>query len=85
MPPDDRPTLELRDYLRVLRRRKWIIAATVLVCMGAALTMALIEKPIYQSGAKVLLQRRFVETLFDPTLSQQQASDATPSGATRSR
>jgi polysaccharide biosynthesis transport protein len=76
VPPDQPTTLELRDYLRVLRRRKWIIAATVLVCMAASLTMALIEEPIYSSGAKVLLQRRFVETLFDPTLSQQQLRDA---------
>jgi polysaccharide biosynthesis transport protein len=74
VPPDDHATLELRDYLRVIRRRKWIMAVTMLVCIGAALTMALLAEPIYGSSAKVLLERRFVETLFDPTLQQQQQS-----------
>jgi succinoglycan biosynthesis transport protein ExoP len=65
--PEEPQALELRDYLRVLRRRKWIIAVALLLCIGAALTMALIRQPIYSSSARVLLERRLVERLFVPT------------------
>jgi capsular exopolysaccharide synthesis family protein len=75
VPPDER-TLELRDYMRVLRRRKWIIAVTVLLCTGAGLAMALVETPVYGASAKVLLERRFVETLFDPIQARQEERDA---------
>lgn len=61
------PALELRDYLRVLRRRKSIIAVTMVVCIGAALTMALVEQPSYTANGRVLLERRLVERLFIPT------------------
>ena len=47
MPPEEHATLELRDYLRVLRRRKWTVALTILVCLTASLVMALVEKPVY--------------------------------------
>jgi non-specific protein-tyrosine kinase len=60
------PQLELRDYLRVIRRRKGIIALTVLLCVGAALAASLSQTKIYQASADVLLQPRRSETLFDP-------------------
>ncbi|HEX9529825.1 MAG TPA: Wzz/FepE/Etk N-terminal domain-containing protein, partial [Acidimicrobiales bacterium] len=49
------PELELRDYLRVLRRRKWTIILAVLVVLGAAITSAELQTPVYRSGALILL------------------------------
>ena len=66
MPPEEDTTLELRDYFRVLRRRKWIIAFTLIVCVGAALAIAMTQTPVYTAATRVLLQRSFVEQLFVP-------------------
>jgi len=64
---DERAVRELRDYLVVIRRRKWtILGATVLV-LAAALAHALTQKTIYRSSAEVLLQARASEQLFQPS------------------
>jgi len=59
-------TLELRDYLRVVRRRKWVIVVTMVVCIAAAVTMSLIQAPVYSSTARLLLDHRLVDKLFVP-------------------
>ncbi len=64
MPPEEDTTLELRDYLQVLRRRKWIIAITLIVCVGAAFAFSLTQTPVYGTGAKVLLDESLSESLF---------------------
>ncbi|GMU79192.1 MAG: hypothetical protein AMXMBFR46_19850 [Acidimicrobiia bacterium] len=69
-------TLELRDYLRVLWRRKWTIIITVIVCVGAALTMSMTRSDVYSVGTKVLLERRLVDALFVPTEQQGQGVDS---------
>lgn len=57
-------TLELRDYLAVLRRRKVMIvlvaAISVLVTLGYSLT----RTPIYQARAQVLIQQRESDRLL---------------------
>lgn len=57
-------TLELRDYLRVLWRRKWTIVVTIAVCVTVASFMALRQKPVYSTKTSVLLDQRLVDTLF---------------------
>lgn len=47
---------DLRSYLSVLRRRKWIVALTVLIAVGAALAYSFIQSPRYSATAEVLIQ-----------------------------
>lgn len=58
--------IELRDYLRVLRRRRILIAMTTLVVVGAALVFSFLQTPVYRATAELLLQPRSTESLFDP-------------------
>jgi capsular exopolysaccharide synthesis family protein len=48
--------LGLRDYLNILRTRKWLIFATMLVVVGAALFWTFRQTPIYESTARVLVK-----------------------------
>jgi polysaccharide biosynthesis transport protein len=50
--------LSLRDYLSVLRRRKWVILLCVVVVTGVALAYSLIQNPVYEASSKVLLSRQ---------------------------
>lgn len=49
-------SLELRDYLGILRRRKWFIILPTTVIVVAALTASLLTTPIYEAAADVVLQ-----------------------------
>jgi Mrp family chromosome partitioning ATPase/capsular polysaccharide biosynthesis protein len=48
--------LGLRDYLRVLRRRKWIVLEALVLVPVAAVALSLRQSPQYQSSADVLLR-----------------------------
>jgi polysaccharide biosynthesis transport protein len=48
----------LHDYLRVLRRRKWIILTAVIVVPAVAVAMSMRQQPLYQSTAEVLLTNK---------------------------
>jgi polysaccharide biosynthesis transport protein len=58
--------LDLRGYLRVVRRRKWIIMAATVLVAATALGVSLIQTPVYEGRAELLLQARSSETLFNP-------------------
>lgn len=58
-------SFELRDYLHVLRRRSWVVAAAVAVTVGAALVGSFLREPVYEGEARVLLASEQGETLFD--------------------
>ncbi|MGH3927267.1 MAG: Wzz/FepE/Etk N-terminal domain-containing protein, partial [Pseudonocardiaceae bacterium] len=47
--------MELRDYLRILRKRAWLIAAAALLCPATALASSLATTPVYQGTAKLLV------------------------------
>jgi succinoglycan biosynthesis transport protein ExoP len=47
--------MEPRDYLRIFRKRRWLIIAATLLCVGAALIISLSTTPIYQGTAKLLV------------------------------
>lgn len=70
MPEDVGDELDLKDYLRVVRRRKWLIVAVTIVVAGIALGISLVQTPVFQSQAELLLQARTSETLFDPNTGQ---------------
>jgi Mrp family chromosome partitioning ATPase/capsular polysaccharide biosynthesis protein len=48
--------LGLRDYLQILRRRKWIVVAALVIVPLAAVSLSLRESPVYQSSSDVLLR-----------------------------
>ncbi len=62
--------LELRDYLRVLTRRKMVVIFTVLVVVGVSLLTSFLQEPIYRGTARLLLQARASESPFDPSTGQ---------------
>jgi capsular exopolysaccharide synthesis family protein len=72
--PQEEKTLELRDYLRVLRRHKWLMAITVVVCLSVALGVSLSKAPVYATTTQVILERRLVDRLFVPTEQQSDES-----------
>lgn len=48
----------LRDYLQVVRRRKWIIVEAVVIVPLAALAFSLHQQPQYEGSAQVLLSQQ---------------------------
>jgi len=68
MPVDLEPrTLELRDYLRVIRRFKWTIALTVVLCVAAALALSFREEPKYTAISSLVITPELAETLLNPS------------------
>jgi len=66
MLPEEASELELRDYLRVLRRRKWSVLLVTLLVVAAAVGVSLVQTPVYQGSAEILVQSKASESLFDP-------------------
>jgi polysaccharide biosynthesis transport protein len=67
-------TNTLRDYLRVARRRKWIIAQAVILVPLVAVGLSLHQRKIYRASAQVLLATPNVANqlngINDPALTQ---------------
>src|SRR5665648_40152 len=64
-------TIELADYLRVLRERKWVVLLTTLVVVFAVLLISFLQTPGYRASAKILYNKTDFETaLFDMPLFQ---------------
>jgi len=49
---------ELRDYLHIVRRRKWIILTAVVLVPAVAVGLSLRQKPVYQASASVYLSNQ---------------------------
>ena len=45
----ERPEMTLRDYWRVLMRRKWIVVAGVLTALIPAVVLSLLQDPTVSS------------------------------------
>ena len=62
----------LRDYVQVVRRRKWIIAQAVLLVPLAAVVFSLHQQSRYQCTSEVLLSRQNLANALtgaqDPTV-----------------
>jgi capsular exopolysaccharide synthesis family protein len=54
--PNDTEAPELRDYLGVLRRRKWTIALVVALVVGSTIAFSVRQTPIYESTVRVLVK-----------------------------
>jgi capsular exopolysaccharide synthesis family protein len=65
----------LRDYLRVLRRRKWLVIQAAVLVPAAAVALSLHQQRLYQASAEVLLSRQNLAAALtgteDPNQSQQ--------------
>jgi polysaccharide biosynthesis transport protein len=65
----------LSDYLRVVRRRKWLILAVIAVLCAAALLYSLEREPLYRASSEVLLNRTTlvadITGAAEPTSNQQ--------------
>ena len=61
----------LHDYVRILRRRKWIVLQAVLLVPAAAVVLSLRQEKLYQASADVLLSRSSISSQVtntqDPT------------------
>ena len=64
----------LQDYLRVVNRRKWIIAQAIVLLPLVAVGLSLHQQKLYRASAQVLLATQNVANqlngINDPTLSQ---------------
>ena len=57
----------LRDYLLVLRRRKWTVISTTAVVTAAALVFSLTQQAKYEGSAQVLLSQQDLSTQLTGT------------------
>ncbi len=64
----------LRDYLRVLRRRKWLVIQAAVLVPAAAVALSLHQQTLYEASSEVLLSRQNLAATLtntpDATLSQ---------------
>jgi capsular exopolysaccharide synthesis family protein len=62
---EDEYILSLRDFLRVIRRRLWVISMVAIVLTGATVAFNLVQKPMYEASIRILVgqERGTSETL----------------------
>ena len=63
-------SLDLRSYVRVLRRRRLFIALVALAALGAGLLASSLQSPIYAAHADVLVQGSATDSAFVNTQAQ---------------
>lgn len=66
----------LRDYLRVVYQRKWIVAIAVVAVLGAALFTVLRQDDVYEARGEMLIQPRLADNPFNPNAGNVGAADA---------
>lgn len=59
--------MELRDFLDVLRNRKWIIIQAVAVITAGVIAFSLWQPPVYEATSKVMVSERAVMGLLGQT------------------
>jgi uncharacterized protein involved in exopolysaccharide biosynthesis len=64
------PEIHLRDYLHVLQKRKWLILAAVVVSFTTAAIVTFRARPVYQSVAKILIERETPKILSIEQITQ---------------
>ena len=57
-PPEDQQPLSAGDVAQILRRRLWVIILAPLAIAGTALAFSLLQTPIYQASATVLVDQQ---------------------------
>lgn len=69
--PAETSSQTLRDYVRVLRRRKRLIVLIPLLTVATAVGLSLLQSPVYEGRAEVLLQNRLGDSVFGQAQQQQ--------------
>jgi non-specific protein-tyrosine kinase len=62
---DANDEVTLRDYWRVVARRKWIVVACVVVAVAAALGVSSLQDPIYVAETEVRVEPRATSAVFE--------------------
>lgn len=57
--------MTLRDYARVVNRRKWIVIAAVVLTSFTAVLLTTLQTPIYSASSEVLVQPRGQDGVFE--------------------
>jgi Mrp family chromosome partitioning ATPase/LPS O-antigen subunit length determinant protein (WzzB/FepE family) len=65
----------LRDYLQVVRRRKWVILAAILLVPAAALAFSLLQQKRYEGSAQVLLSQQDLGSVLTRTQVNMSSAD----------
>lgn len=65
MEQDSSAELDLREYLRVLRRRTWVVIVCAVLATGITLGVSFVSQTIYAASAKVLVTDPQNDTVFD--------------------
>lgn len=68
------PDAELRRYLLLFRRRRGIIILTALIVVASAVGTSLLQTPIYQGQARVLIRQQPTDSLFEASGGQSATS-----------
>ena len=67
----------LRDYLHLLRRRKWVVLLALILVPAVAVALSTRQSPRYEAQAQVLLTHQSLAALLtntqDPSVNQQLA------------
>ena len=74
----------LRDYLRVVRRRKWIILQAVILVPAVAVGLSLRQEKVYKATSQVLLVQQNPADQFNG-INQSSVSTGRPAGADAGR
>jgi polysaccharide biosynthesis transport protein len=57
--------VDLRQYLQVLLRRKWMVAGCAALLGAVALATSLTQEPVYRASAQLILQTQQAPSVFD--------------------
>ncbi|MEY2398572.1 MAG: tyrosine-protein kinase [Actinomycetota bacterium] len=71
MQPGETTARSLRDYVRVIARRKRTIIAIPLLTVAAAVGLSMLQSKVYEGRAEVLLQNRLGDSIFNQNQQQQ--------------
>src|SRR6266571_1480330 len=56
--------MDVRDYIQILRRRRIVVVLATVVVVATAVAVSLIQTPVYQATAELLIQPTNVDTIF---------------------
>lgn len=66
-PGDGHGAAGLRDYLQIVKRRKWVIVQAIVLVPLAAVLYSMHQKPVYQASAQVLLSAQDISSALSST------------------
>ncbi|HSH62156.1 MAG TPA: polysaccharide biosynthesis tyrosine autokinase [Acidimicrobiales bacterium] len=71
--PGGGPDADLRSYLQLFKRRRGVVILTMLLVVASAVGSSLLQTPVYEGSARVLIRQQATDSLFG-TQSAQTAS-----------